>query len=250
MAQKSARDGECSFESSGTNETEAASRSAEVAAQVKAWLRMEENKLSKFLTSNGTFASLMQHHGNGPLSDTLQRKVVKMWARTRGPEHPDTLWAKDMLAKELSEHGRHAEAVALQRLVLEALEKIMGKERPQTLVAKHHLVLMLRQLGDEDSSAASEAEQLEHEVQDAVLQSGKMVSRLVARRESTNELGSGEHPHQESAPSKSFVPKCGVMPAYWIRRSELRSHVRIQQPSPLAWSHRKGHYGGTFRAYH
>ncbi|KAL9606787.1 MAG: hypothetical protein Q9179_000077 [Wetmoreana sp. 5 TL-2023] len=85
----------------------------------------------------------------GRWQDALQltERVVEVYQRSLGEEHPDTLSSMNNLANRYSEAGRRQEALQLTERVVEVRKRGLDEEHPDTLSSIHNLALFYSEAG-------------------------------------------------------------------------------------------------------
>jgi serine/threonine protein kinase len=83
-----------------------------------------------------------------------------LYARHRGPGHPDTLASMNNLANSYRALGRHAEALALHRQTLERRKAQLGPDHPDTLGSMNNLANSCEALGRHAEALALRQETL------------------------------------------------------------------------------------------
>ncbi|KAL8736398.1 MAG: hypothetical protein Q9166_000190 [cf. Caloplaca sp. 2 TL-2023] len=93
------------------------------------------------------FALVYSEVGRGQEALQLTERVVEVYKRTPGEEHPDTLRSMHNLALRYSEAGRGQEALQLTERVIEVRKRTLGEEHPNTLLSMHSLALRYSEAG-------------------------------------------------------------------------------------------------------
>ena len=80
-------------------------------------------------------------------AESLFKRVLAMYEKALGPDHPGVATALNNLAVLYQEQGRAAEAEPLAKRALAMREKAFGPDHPQLLNAIHNLAELYRTLG-------------------------------------------------------------------------------------------------------
>ena len=80
-----------------------------------------------------------------PLKEFERR--LALFARQRGPDHPETLWSMNNLANSYATLGLHAEALRLHEEVLALRKAKFGPHHPDTLWSMHNVAILYEEVG-------------------------------------------------------------------------------------------------------
>jgi tetratricopeptide (TPR) repeat protein len=85
--------------------------------------------------------------GDAEIAATQYQAARTLYAKHRGPDHPDTLLSMSNLANSYADLGRHVDALKLQEETLALRKSKLGPDHPDTLRSMHGLAYSYAALG-------------------------------------------------------------------------------------------------------
>jgi serine/threonine protein kinase/tetratricopeptide (TPR) repeat protein len=85
-----------------------------------------------------TLGTTFSYLGDPPSAAEQLEQARALFARHRGPDHPNTLMSMNNLANTFNAMNRHAEALKLQEEALAAQKRVLGPDHPDTLRSMHN----------------------------------------------------------------------------------------------------------------
>src|SRR5262249_38190214 len=94
-----------------------------------------------------TLGTSFLYRGEGRKAAEQYEAAHALYARHRGPEHPDTLASMHLLASSYAALGRHADALRLREHTLAMRTATLGADHPDTLASMSNLANSYELLG-------------------------------------------------------------------------------------------------------